>query len=178
MGAPPAPWRRRDVDAAQEDVALAHHLQDCLSWRVATGVMAPGRVSATQAGRRGRADALPPPLLVLGRERPVGVLACRALCLPTLSVCCFVLLVPTWLLYRVPRVSPGVTAPNLRLLPSLATPVPPSSLQTTPDVPVLLSEGQSGVQHLLGLIRGVRREGRGSPFLPWWLRWIAYPPGA
>ena len=108
-------------------------------------------------------------------------------------VCCFVLLVPTWLLYRVPRVSPGVTAPNLRLLPSLmmnsvfiakatgtairvsgrvsrghphpnrfrllpslATPVPPSSLQTTPDVPVLLSEGQSGVQHLLGLIRGVR----------------------
>ena len=94
------------------------------------------------------------------------------------TLCCFVLLVPTWLLYRVPRVSPGVTAPNLRLLPSLATPVPPSSLQTTPDVPVLLSEGQSGVQHLLGLIRGVRREGRGSPFLPWWLRWIAYPPGA
>ena len=51
--------------AAQEDVALAHHLQDCLSCRVATGVMAPGRVSATQAGRRGRADALPPPLVAL-----------------------------------------------------------------------------------------------------------------
>jgi len=26
-------------------------------------------------------------------------------------VCCFVLLEPTWMLYRVPRVSPGVTAP-------------------------------------------------------------------
>ena len=65
-------------------------------------------------------------------------------------VCCFVLLVPTPLVYRVPRVSPGVTAPKLRLLPSLATPVPPSSLQTTPEVPVLLSEVQSGVQHLLG----------------------------
>ena len=60
-------------------------------------------------------------------------------------VCCFVLLVPTWLLYRVPRVSPGITAPNLRLLPSLAMPVPPSSLQTTPDVPVLLALGEGGL---------------------------------
>ena len=31
--------------------------------------------------------------------------------LPLCSVCCFVLLEPTWMLYRVPRVSPGVTAP-------------------------------------------------------------------
>ena len=30
------------------------------------------------------------------------------------SLCCFVLLEPTWMLYRVPRVSPGVTAPILR----------------------------------------------------------------
>ena len=93
-------------------------------------------------------------------------------------VCCFVLLVPTRMLYRVPRVSPGVTAPILRSLPSQTTPGPPSSLQTTPDSPVLLSGGQSGVQYLLGLIRGERREGKESPCRPQWLRWIAHPPDA
>ena len=46
--------------------------------------------------------------------------------------------------------------------PSLATPVPPSSLQATPDIAVLLSLRQSGVQHLsyppvLGLIRARAR---------------------
>ena len=40
-------------------------------------------------------------------------------------VCCFVLLEPTWMLYREPRVSPGVTAPILRSPPSRATPAPP-----------------------------------------------------
>ena len=40
------------------------------------------------------------------------------------SVCCFVLLIPTPEEYRVPRVNPGVTASKLfpPLLPSLATP--------------------------------------------------------
>ena len=37
------------------------------------------------------------------------------------------------------------------------------SLQTTPEVPVILSEVQSGVLHLLGLISGVRRGGKGIP---------------
>ena len=40
-------------------------------------------------------------------------------------MCCSVLLEPTWMLYRVPRVSPGVTAPILRSPPSRATPGPP-----------------------------------------------------
>jgi len=39
---------------------------------------------------------------------------------------------------------------------------PSSSLQTTPEVPVL-SEVQSGVLHLLGLISGVRRGAKGIP---------------
>ena len=39
--------------------------------------------------------------------------------------------------------------------------VPPSSLQTTPECPVILSGAQSRVLHLLGLIMEVRR-GRGS----------------
>ena len=43
------------------------------------------------------------------------------------GVCCFVLLVPTPLALRVPRVSQGTPHPNcFRLLPSLAMPVPPS----------------------------------------------------
>ena len=71
------------------------------------------------------------------------------------SACCFVLLVPTPLVYRVLRVSPGVTAPILFSPTSVAGYAAlPSSLQTTPDSPVLLSEGQSGVQYLLGLLRG------------------------
>ena len=113
MGAPPAPWRRRDVDAAQEDVALAHHLQDCLSWR--------GVVSATQAGHRGRADALPTPLPVLGRERPVVVLPDRALCLPTFSVCCFVLLAMTDVNHlivntaRLGGIGTGISEPSKRV---------------------------------------------------------------
>ena len=82
------------------------------------------------------------------------------------GVCCFVLLVPTpRLALRVPRVSQGTPHPNcFRLLPSLAMPVPPSSLQTTPEVPVLLSEVQSGVLHLLGIILGAPR-GQGDPHL-------------
>ena len=40
---------------------------------------------------------------------------------------------------------------------------PSSSLQTTPGGPVLLSGVQSGVLHLLGLISGLHREGRGIP---------------
>ena len=58
-----------------------------------------------------------------------------------LRLCCFVLLEPTCMLYRVPSVSPGVTAPILCSPPSRATPRaslslslslagPPSSLQT------------------------------------------------
>ena len=44
-----------------------------------------------------------------------------------MMMCCFVLLAPTPEEYRVPRVSPGVTASKLfpPLLPSLATPGPP-----------------------------------------------------
>ena len=82
---------------------------------------------------------------------------------PTIR-CCFVLLEPTPKVYRVPRVSPGVTAPKLFSPTSVAGYAgPSSSLQTTPEVPVLLSEVQSGVQHLLGLISGLRRGGRGIP---------------
>ena len=54
--------------------------------------------------------------------------------------------------------------PNcLRLLPSLAMPGPPSSLQTTSECPVLLSEVQSLVLNLLGVISGSRRGGKGDP---------------
>ena len=50
---------------------------------------------------------------------------------------------------------PGVTAPKLFSPTSVAGYAgPPSSLQITPDSAVLLSAGQSGVQHVLGLIRG------------------------
>ena len=78
--------------------------------------------------------------------------------------CCLVLLAPTPKLW-VPRVSPGVTAPKLFPPTSVAGYAggPPSSLQTTPEVPVLLSEVQSGVMHLLGLITGVRRGGKEDP---------------
>ena len=58
---------------------------------------------------------------LLGRLRRISGL-CHY---DALSLCCFVLLEPTWMLYRVPRVSPGVTAPILRSLPSRATPGPP-----------------------------------------------------
>jgi len=69
-------------------------------------------------------------------------------------------------IYRVPRVSPGVTAS--KLFPPLLVAGytgPSSSLQTTPECPVLilLSGVQSGVLHLLGLISGLRRGGRGIP---------------
>ena len=79
--------------------------------------------------------------------------------------CCFVLLIPTPEEYRVPRVNPGVTASKLfpPLLPSLATPGPPLPYRPLQNIPVLLSEVQSGVQHLLGLISGLRRGGRGIP---------------
>jgi hypothetical protein len=56
---------------------------------------------------------------------------------------------------------PRGTATILRLLPSLDTPVPPSSSQAAPEVLILLSGIQSGVQ-LLGLIRGGTR-GQGIP---------------
>ena len=81
------------------------------------------------------------------------------------GVCCFVLLIPTPEEYRVPRVNPGVTASKLfpPLLPSLATPGPPLPYRPLQNIPVLLSEVQSGVQHLLGLISGLRRGGRGIP---------------
>ena len=78
---------------------------------------------------------------------------------------CFIfkLLVPTPKVYRVPRVSPEVTASKLFPPTSVAGYAgPSSSLQTTPEVPVL-SEVQSGVLHLLGLISGVRRGGKGIP---------------
>ena len=80
-------------------------------------------------------------------------------------MCCFVLLIPTPEEYRVPRVNPGVTASKLfpPLLPSLATPGPPLPYRPLQNIPVLLSEVQSGVQHLLGLISGLRRGGRGIP---------------
>ena len=65
----------------------------------------------------------------------------ETVCLP--GPHCFVLLVPTPEEYRVPRVNPGVTASQLfpPLLPSLARTYAglSSSLQTTPEVPVLLS---------------------------------------
>jgi len=69
-------------------------------------------------------------------------------------------------IYRVPRVSPGVTAS--KLFPPLLVAGytgPSSSLQTTPECPVLilLSGVQSGVLYLLGLISGLRRGGRGIP---------------
>ena len=81
------------------------------------------------------------------------------------TLCCFVLLIPTPEEYRVPRVNPGVTASKLfpPLLPSLATPGPPLPYRPLQNIPVLLSEVQSGVQHLLGLISGLRRGGRGIP---------------
>ena len=97
-------------------------------------------------------------------------------------MCCFVLLVPTPEEYRVPRVSPGVTAPKLfpRALLFL------TDHSRKPGTTMIRgSEWQSGVQHLLGLIRvsGLRRGGRGSPCRPWWLslkldlRWISCSPG-
>ena len=59
----------------------------------------------------------------------------------------------------------GDTAPKLFSPTSVAGYAGPSfSLQTTPEVPVLLSEVQSGVLHLLGLIRGAPR-GQGDPHL-------------
>ena len=79
-------------------------------------------------------------------------------------MCSFAVLEPTPKVYRVPRVSPGVTAPKLFSPTSVAGYVGPSaSLQTNPEVPVLLSEVQSGVLHLLDLISGVRRGGKGDP---------------
>ena len=75
-----------------------------------------------------------------------------------LGVCCFVLLEPTWMLYRVPRVSPGVTAPILRSPPSRATPGPPLPYRPLQSARLLLSGAHSGVQHLLGLIRGLCQE--------------------
>jgi len=54
---------------------------------------------------------------------------------------CFVLLEPTPKVYRVPRVSPGVSAPKLFPPTSVAGYAgPSSSLQTTPEVPVRGSE--------------------------------------
>ena len=52
-----------------------------------TGVMGRGVSHTIGASRTsgGRTDALPDPLPVLGRERPVVVLPDRALCLPTFS---------------------------------------------------------------------------------------------
>ena len=98
----------------------------------------------------------------------VRVCVCVCVCVcararACVRVCCFVLLIPTPEEYRVPRVNPGVTASKLfpPLLPSGYA--GPSSLQTTPESPALLSEVQSGVQHLLGLISGLRRGGRGIP---------------
>ena len=41
----------------------------------------------------------------------------------------------------------------------------PSSLQTTPEIPILLSEVQSRALDLLCLIRGVRRGGRDPPIM-------------
>ena len=83
------------------------------------------------------------------------------------QACCFVLLIPTPEEYRVPRVNPGVTASKLfpPLLPSLATPGPPLPYRPLQNIPVLLSEVQSGVQHLLGLISGLRRGGGGNPHI-------------
>ena len=65
-------------------------------------------------GERGRTGAS-----ALKREGEVGN--------GVFPVCCFVLLIPTPMEYRVPRVNPGVTASKLfpPLLPSLATPGPP-----------------------------------------------------
>ena len=91
---------------------------------------------------------------------------------PNLTQCCFVLLIPSLLptpkVYGYRGFPQGSPDPNcFRLLLSLAKPGPSSSLQTTPEVPILLSEVQSGVLHLLGLMRGVRRGGKGFPFRPW-----------
>ena len=71
----------------------------------------------------------------------------------SISVCCFVLLVPMG--HRIQTVSAFTSVAGYA--------GPSSSLQTTPESPVLLSEVQSGVQHLLGLISGLRRGGRGIP---------------
>ena len=57
----------------------------------------------------------------------------------------------------------AVRGTGMLLTASLATPGPPSCLQTTPESPVLLSEVQSEVLHLLGLIRGVQRGGKEDP---------------
>jgi len=69
------------------------------------------------------------------------------------------------------RMFPQGLHPNcFRLLASLAR--PSSSLQTTvtPQCPVLSSGAQSGVLHLLGLIRGGIEGAGGSPFRPWWFK--------
>ena len=82
-----------------------------------------------------------------------------------MMMCCFVLLAPTPEEYRVPRVSPGVTASKLfpPLLPSLATPGPPLPYRPLQNARYALSEVQSGVLYLLGLVSGLRRGGRGIP---------------
>jgi hypothetical protein len=74
---------------------------------------------------------------------------------------CFVLLEPTPKVYRVPRVSPGVSAPKL---------FPPTSVAgyAGPSLPYRplqksWSEVQSGALHLLGLKSGVRRGVKGIP---------------
>jgi len=85
----------------------------CLSGRQVHSKRTHSRYTQREHGRRKRAQRKH-----AQRQRKARAGA------PPRCVCCFVLLEPTRMLYRVPRVSPGVTAP-IRSLPSRATPPPP-----------------------------------------------------
>jgi len=65
-----------------------------------------------------------------GRETDQNGSVPRPRMILKIILCCFVLLEPTWMLYRVPRVSPGVTAPSSP--PSRATPGPPLPYRPLP----------------------------------------------
>ena len=101
-------------------LSLSHPLSPIVS---ASKAAAPRLKQSARGNGGGEWCMRPPglrPVRGHGAELPGGV--CGR---PTVCVCCFVLLEPTWMLYRVPRVSPGVTAPMLRSPPSRATPGPP-----------------------------------------------------
>ena len=94
--------------------------------------------------------------------------------------CCFVLLIPTPEEYRVPRVNPGVTASKLfpPLLPSLATPGPPLPYRPLQKSRYYYPRFRVGSSICLASSVGCAEGAGGSPFRPWWLRWISCSPGA
>ena len=96
--------------------------------------------------------------------------------------CCFVLLIPTPEEYRVPRVSPGVTTSKLfsPLLPSLATPGPSLPYRPLQKARYYYPRFRVRSSICLASSVGCAEGAGGSPFRPWWLRWISCSesPGA